>query len=180
MLASPLCVFIVLANILILCLSFPGKILGPGIPIFRKLEPCNPPTSDIDISVTQRKFNRSTNVFDVSIITPWPLGENIILELSASIKKEGGYKPGYYYLKDTFCAIIKTVFNDVFQSFLEAIEVESCPIPNGTHKVKDFFLDNQEMPKDVLYGEYKADAKLYRNEVLVGCNVVYMDFEPKD
>lgn len=45
------------------------------------------------------------------------------------MKKEGGYKPGAFYINDPACKTLSRMLGDVFTDVLRAAGVEQCPLP---------------------------------------------------
>ncbi|XP_063535599.1 uncharacterized protein LOC134745485 isoform X2 [Cydia strobilella] len=136
--------------------------------------------TDVDVWITTKKYNRTTSVLDITLISPWPIDDNLILEVTAEIKKEGGYKPGQFHMKDTMCKVLSTLFDELFTQFLEAAYVNECPIPEGKYDVKNFYLDNEKMTVPQLYGEYRVLAQIYKDEELKGCYYAFVDMVPKN
>ncbi|XP_063623518.1 uncharacterized protein LOC134795554 [Cydia splendana] len=160
------------------CLSV--NMLGPADIIYKTFGYCEPKITDVDVWITTKKYNRTTSVLDITLISPWSIDDNLILELTAEIKKEGGYKPGQFHLKDTMCKVLSTLFDELFIQFLEAAGVDACPIADGKYEVNNFYLDNEKMTVPQLYGEYRVLAEIYKDEELKGCYYAYVDMVPKD
>lgn len=49
--------------------------------------------------------------------------------MKGSLKKEGGYKPGAFYLKDTLCKVLDLLVGDILDDILTAAGVDGCPLP---------------------------------------------------
>ncbi|XP_063532438.1 uncharacterized protein LOC134743075 [Cydia strobilella] len=123
--------------------------------------------------MTQRKFNRTTNVIDLTLSTPWPLSDDIVLEIKTATKKDGGYKPGSFYMKGPFCKTLQSLTGDLFNAILNATGVEECPIP-GDVKVDDFYVDSEKLNDQMLYGDYRVELFFFVDSQTKGCYLMYM------
>ncbi|KAI5645442.1 hypothetical protein NE865_02529 [Phthorimaea operculella] len=153
--------------------------LGPADLVFKRTEHCDPKCDTVEFWVDTRKYNRSTSVLDIVITSPYPIDDEVTLELKGSMKKEGGYKPGSFYYKDIACVALDNMLGDMFKDMLKVAGVEECPLPTGTHEVLEFYFDNEKFSVPQIWGEYKMEILIYKDDVLDGCYNIYYDMEPK-
>lgn len=45
------------------------------------------------------------------------------------MKKQGGYKPGGFFMREPACKMFSTLMGDVFTDMLEAAGADECPLP---------------------------------------------------
>ncbi|XP_047993563.1 uncharacterized protein LOC125231998 [Leguminivora glycinivorella] len=153
--------------------------LGPADVIYKSFEYCETKITNVDLWISTKKYNRTTNLLDITLITPWKIDNDLILEVTAEVKKDGGYKPGQFHMKDPFCKVCSTILGDVFTQFLQAAGKDDCPVADGKYDIKDFYLDNEKMTVPQLYGDYRAHLQFYRGEELKGCYYLFVDMVPK-
>ncbi|XP_063361326.1 uncharacterized protein LOC134650296 [Cydia amplana] len=162
-----------------LCSSITNKMIGPGVFKFQSFEHCDPPVTEVDLWLTQRKFNRTTNVIDMTLSTPWPLSDEIIMEVDTSSKKDGGYKPGSFYMKGPFCKTLQSLIGDLFDAIVNATGFEECPIP-GDIKLDGFYVDSEKLNDQMLYGDYRAQLSFFIDGETKGCYIFYMQLMAKE
>ncbi|XP_073947309.1 uncharacterized protein isoform X1 [Choristoneura fumiferana] len=153
--------------------------LGPADLIFKSFGVCEPEPSELSFKVVTKRYNRTTNVLDIDISTPYPLDDSIVLELNACAKKEGGYKPGSFHMKDKYCTVLKTMLGDLFDIILNIAGRDDCPIPEGTYEIHDFYFDNSKFTVPQIYGEYRTEGLVYKDDVLIACYYFFFDIIPK-
>lgn len=49
----------------------------------------------------------------------------------------------------------------------------------GNHEVLDYYLDNDKFTVPQVYGEYKGEFTLYKDEEKLLCSLAYYDMVPK-
>ncbi|XP_026316746.1 uncharacterized protein LOC113227882 isoform X2 [Hyposmocoma kahamanoa] len=153
--------------------------LGPADMHFKTVTECEQPVNIVQFAVTQKKYNRTMHLLDITLSTPIPIGNDMIIEIKGSIKKQGGYKPGGLYMKEPACKTLSLLMGDLFINILQAAGVEECPLPAGDHKALDFYFDNENFKVHQVYGEYRTEVLLYKDDELQLCSLLYYDLVPK-
>ncbi|KAI5645441.1 hypothetical protein NE865_02528 [Phthorimaea operculella] len=153
--------------------------LGPADLVFKRTEHCDPKCDTVDFWVDTRKYNRSTSVLDITITSPYPIDDDMILELKGSMKKEGGYKPGSFYYKDKACVVMEKMFGDMWEDVLKIAGADDCPLSTGTHEVREFYFDNDKFTVPQIWGEYKMETFFFRDDELIGCYNTFYDMVEK-
>ncbi|XP_063828138.1 uncharacterized protein LOC135077513 [Ostrinia nubilalis] len=155
------------------------KIVGPSDFLFQSLSDCDGVDSVVRFGITQKKYNRSTNVLEISFGAPYDLGDDIVVELKGSLKKDGGYKPGAYYMKDTLCNLLKSIVGDIANDILSQAGSEGCPIPAGDYIAEQYYFDNKKFNVPQVFGDYRMEVFVYKDEVLQSCYLAYYELKQK-
>lgn len=59
------------------------------------------------------------------------------------------------------------ISNDIMSSF------------QGTYQIHDFYLDNSKFTVPQIYGEYRTEGLIYKDDVLIACYYLFLDAVPK-
>ncbi|XP_047986404.1 uncharacterized protein LOC125226462 [Leguminivora glycinivorella] len=101
------------------------------------------------------------------------------MEIKAATKKDGGYKPGSYYMNGPFCQTVRALIGDLFNAILNATGVEDCPMP-GDVRLDGYYVDSDKLNDQMLYGDYRVEIFFFVDNELKGCYLLYMQLMAKE
>ncbi|KAL0822607.1 hypothetical protein ABMA28_004645 [Loxostege sticticalis] len=161
-------------------MQYHDKMLGPSDFTFKLMKVCEDFETVVNFAISQKKHNRTTNVLDIRVASAdFEIGDNLVVELKGSLKKDGGYKPGAYYVKDVVCKLLQKVVGEIADDIFAAAGIEGCPIPRGEYAALNYYFDNTKFTVPQVFGEYKMDINVFKDDVLVGCFVAFYDLMDK-
>ncbi|CAH0729684.1 unnamed protein product, partial [Brenthis ino] len=103
----------------------------------------------------------------------------LIIELKGSLKKQGGYKQGSFLLNKPICDAFNLTLGNIYTDFLKAINLTDYLISAGSYYVDGFFFDNTKFNVPQVYGEYKMEFYVKKDDELLRCFNGYYEFHPK-
>lgn len=53
--------------------------------IFKSFGVCEPASSGLDIKIVSKRYNRTTNLLDIDISTPFPLDDTVVVSIKINI-----------------------------------------------------------------------------------------------
>ncbi|KAL1139457.1 hypothetical protein AAG570_006441 [Ranatra chinensis] len=149
---------------------------GPYNIILKSMDLCpDQGEGGLVVGTKVHKVSRTKYLYSSNITLPYDLDEQVKVEVNLAVKGNGGWKENFYQWSVT-CQNVFYLFPKHMTNVLKNAKLPpKCPIPKGTHYIKDLIIELDLNLPMFPYGEYRATLNFYRIDKKFGCFRMYVD-----